>query len=135
MQCNNCHNNLVGTELYCPQCGTKVSSGITVDGSKSTESIRSASIILGVISIFCLFVGILSPIAIILSIIGLVLAIKSNKNVKNVPGIIINSVTLFVSIIVTIFFILVIIFSINIVEDHWSEIVPNINIDVNHGDF
>ena len=114
MKCNFCGTELKGYEKYCHNCGSKVNDEvITVDEfHKSTEGARSGSIVLGIVSLVGVFLFIFSPISLILSIIGLVLAIKSNNNVKNPTGIILNSISLFLSVVATAIICLIIYFGI-----------------------
>ncbi len=135
MYCDNCHNSLMGNEIYCPKCGRRVNNELMNSEMKSTESARSTSIVLGIISIFCIFFGIFIPVALVLSIIGLVLAIKSNSNVKNTPGIVINAITLFISAIFTLIIALIIIFSFNTIKEYWHDNVPIVENEIEHGDF
>ena len=101
MQCSNCQNKLKGSEKFCPECGTKVNKEIIYPTDTSTENIRSASILLGIMSIVGVCLFIFAPVSLILSIIGLVFALKSNKHVKNTPGIILNGIALLLSFVIT----------------------------------
>lgn len=139
MYCHNCSNRLFGTEKYCPECGTPVSKeyenkkviDVSEDSGVSTENSRSASVALGIISLVGVTFGIFAPITLVLSIIGLVLAIKSNRNVKNTVGIVLNSIALFLSFIVTSFIAFVIMIFIGIFDDLPNEIdIPKYD----HGD-
>ena len=129
MYCHNCNNRLYGTENYCPNCGVslKEENKAIVDNSNtvdnSTEGSRSASIVLGGLSLGGVFLGIFAPISLILSIIGLVLAIKANKNVKNTIGIVLNGIGLFLSALITIFIILVIYFAIQVGTNTIPDII------------
>ena len=106
MYCNKCGFYLNGTEKYCPNCGTH-NDIVNVDTSKSTENSRTASIVLGGLSLGGIFLVIFAPVSLILSIIGLIFAIKSNKNTL---GIILNVIGLFLSFILTAVFALMIYF-------------------------
>ena len=150
MYCNNCGNRLMGNEKYCPNCGSKTfensNSNIDIVANeserKSTEGYRSASIILGGLALGGVFFGIFAPVSVILSIIGLILAIKSNRNVKNTPGIVLNAIGLFLSVIITIAFILFIWFVFSVVDDNDYDFNNMYNDYINrdykydnHGDF
>lgn len=143
MYCHNCNNRLYGTENYCPNCGVslKEENKAIVDNSNnvdnSTEGSRSASIVLGGLSLGGVFLGIFAPISLILSIIGLVLAIKANKNVKNTIGIVLNGIGLFLSALITIFIILVICFAIQVGTNTIPDIIDTYGepiISNNHGE-
>ena len=110
MYCSNCASKLTGSEKYCPNCGNKINDNIKKQEYHSTEGIRTASIILGIIAAGGLSMLLFAPISLILSIIGLILAIKSSHNSKNLAGIIINSISLFISLIITLFITFVAIF-------------------------
>ncbi len=140
MYCNNCGKKLNGSEKYCPECGKKqeieVIPTIYNTTRVSTENYRSASIALGIIALVGSLLVVFSPIALILSIIGLVLAIKSHKNNDNVPGLILNGVGLFLSFIITGIMTFIIAIVINVskygitdigeyLEERIEEISPN----------
>ena len=129
MYCSNCANNLTGDELYCPNCGTKV--GTEKVEKISTENSRSASISLGVVSLIGSCCIIFAPAAFILSIFGLIQAIKSNRNVKNTPGIIINAISMLLSFIGTLAIIFIISIVVNVIRNETWEID---SYDYNHGD-
>ena len=140
MYCNNCGNKLMGSEKYCPNCGHVIQDNVkdVYDNStKSTEGSRSASIVLGGLSLGGVFFGIFAPISLILSFIGLVLAIKSNRNVKNTLGIVLNSVGLFLSFLITIFIILILNIIVNTSSGIYDEYIDRFgNIYSEHrGDF
>ena len=131
MYCDRCGNRLMGYEKYCPNCGNTIKDNVkdidiaNDNMNKSTEGNRSASIVLGGLSLGGVFLGIFAPISLILSIIGLVLAIKSNKNSKNTVGIVLNAIGLFLSFIITGFIILVINFVVNtsngVIDEYWDN--------------
>ena len=143
MYCDRCGNRLMGYEKYCPNCGNAIKDNVkdidiaSDSMNKSTEGNRSTSIVLGGLSLGGVFLGIFAPISLILSIIGLVLAIKSNKNSKNTVGIVLNGIGLFLSFIITGFIILVIYFAVNassgIIDDYWGTF--DNTIDEHFGDF
>ena len=144
MYCDKCNTRLMGNENYCSYCGNKINKEFvnnyeTKEVVKSTENSRSASIGLGIISLCgVLFFGIFAPISFILSIVGLMLAIKASRNVKNTPGIILNAISLFLSFILTVIISLILVFSFNIIKDAWNdEIKPSIynEYNDNYGDF
>lgn len=143
MHCRECGNKLMGSEKYCPNCGKIIDNSFTEvkmvnDGDvKSTENSRSASIILGGISLGGVLLGIFAPISLILSLIGLVLAIKSNRNIKNTVGIVLNAIGLFLSFIITCIIALIIYFMVNTskgIFDNLWDIYDN-TYDEHYGDF
>lgn len=116
MYCSNCGTKNEGNK-FCVKCGNKlnvVSSNNTNDNvsvKKETSGLKTASIILGILGIVGALVVIFAPVSLILTIIGLILGIVATKKVKNVSGIVLNSVGLFLSIIMLGLFILVIMFA------------------------
>ncbi len=127
MYCNNCGKNLTGNEKYCPECGkrqdTEVISANDNVTYKSTENYRSASIALGIISVVGVVLVIFAPVSFILSIIGLVLAIKSHRNNENIPGLILNGVGLFLSFIITAIIVSIVSIAINVYKyGHFDNI-------------
>ena len=132
MYCQNCQNILTGNENYCPNCGLKIHdkniyNNKPIDITPSTENVRSASIILGGLALGGICLGIFAPVSLILSIIGLILALKANSNVKNTIGITLNAIAIFLSFIITTFIALVVYF---IISESYE--IPNLNY--NHGD-
>ena len=119
MYCNNCGNNLKGTENYCPGCGKRIDNKMPVDEftKTSTENYRTSSIILGGLSLGGLFLLIFAPLSLILSIIGLICAIKSNRNSKNTAGLVLNGISLFLSFIITSILALFIYLAVNVVQE------------------
>ena len=112
MYCDNCGTKLTGDENYCFNCGKKVNNVnnsdvgkaniSTVDNSNNLNTgTKTASIVLGIISLVGIFLVIFSPISLILSLVGLILSIKANKVTNNVAGIVINAIGLFLSLIIT----------------------------------
>ena len=105
MYCSECGKKLNGNENYCPECGKKRELEVVETNSSvsntSSDNYRTTSIVLGIISLVGVLLVVFSPVSLILSIIGLVLAIKANKTVENVAGIILNGVGLFLSFIIT----------------------------------
>ena len=118
MNCINCGEKVEAKNNYCPNCGHKISENVTpkvetyVD--KTIENNRTASIVLGIISIAGVLLVVFSPISLILSVIGLILAIKSNKSINNTAGIILNGISLFLSFVATAIIIFIFIIAINV---------------------
>lgn len=123
MYCSNCGAKINDGEKYCTNCGKLISESkpITIDNNKNNnEGTRTASIVLGILSLVGIFIVIFAPISLILSIIGLILAIKSSKTYKNTAGIVLNAVGLFLSFIITVIITLIMIFSYNIIKNDFN---------------
>ena len=124
MYCDNCGTRLTGNENYCFNCGkmvNKVSNSnvdkvniSTVNNSNNLNTgTKTASIVLGIISLVGILLFIFSPISLILSLIGLILGIKANRVSDNVAGIVINAIGLFLSLIITSIIIFLIYIAVN----------------------
>ena len=133
MYCSNCGNKLMGSEKYCPNCGNNTEGNtqeiISNEGSQSTGG-KSSSIVLGILGIIGSILVIFSPISFLLSLIGLIIGIKTNKYLNNKVGIILNAIGLFLSLVSLIIFSLFIylLFNVSTYRDYdfWDNI-PNIN--------
>ena len=115
--------------MYCPKCGKKVNEkdvfckycGENIDAEKEevkevevTEvvketkpaeeknSLRTASIVLGIIALVGNLFIIFSFISVILAFIGIILAICATKKGRNVAGIVLNTISLVLSILMII---------------------------------
>ena len=94
MYCNNCGNKLMGSERYCPNCGHVIQDNVkdVYDNStRSTEGSRSASIVLGGLSLGGVFFGIFAPISLILSSVGLFLSFLITIFIILILNIIVNT--------------------------------------------
>ena len=95
MYCSKCGQKFNKEDKYCINCGNprENTANVTINSvtDKSAKNKRTASIILGIISIVGVFFIYTSPISLILAIIGLVIGVKANKKVKNIAGIILNA--------------------------------------------
>ncbi len=116
MYCDRCGNRLMESEKYCPNCGNEIQDNVkdvlvNNDNNKSTGGIRNASIILGGLSFAGEIFWMFAPVSLILSIIGLTLAIKSNKTNNNKVGIILNAVGLFLSLVTTCIIVIILYFT------------------------
>ena len=118
MYCSSCGTKIKSEENFCTNCGKEVVKPEVVDieEKKSTENFRITSIVLGGLSLGSSFFFLLSPLSLILGIIGLVFAIKSHKNSNNTVGIVLNSIGVFISFIVITIFALMINLVINVVK-------------------
>lgn len=116
MKCKNCGNEINKNSKFCSECGEKVSEIEEVSGEveeKKEEPVkkdgnRTASIVIGIIALVGDILIIFFPVSFVLSIIGLILAIMACKEVKNVAGIVLNSIALVLSILLISFTIWVI---------------------------
>ena len=97
--------------MFCEECGTKLNEratvcskcGLEVSNKKEKRTqkngLKTASIVLGIIGIILSFSVILSPISIIITIVGLILGLCALKKGKNIAGIVLCSIGIFVSIV------------------------------------
>ena len=137
MFCENCGTRLASDEKYCPNCGNEIKKNNIVTSQSKTESNgkKTASIVLGIISLAGIFFVVFSPISLILSLIGLIIGIKAHKETSNVAGIVLNAIGLFISVIITaiIAFIIMIIVNVrknvDISDFKWNEIANKIDIE------
>ena len=101
--CENCGNKIDNNNNFCVNCGNKINrvnnNSLNVKNEESNW-LKSASIVLGSISIVGCITLIFFPISIILSIIGLILGIIATKKGKNMLGIILNVIGLLLSILI-----------------------------------
>ncbi len=101
MYCENCGNKLTENSQYCTKCGHKKNViETTTAPPKEGDGKRTASIVLGILSLAGVVLLIFSPISLILGLIGLILAIKANKTTNNTVGIVLNAIGLFFSVII-----------------------------------
>lgn len=121
MFCSHCGEKVVEGNQFCTKCGERITNQMPTtyvsNEDKSVEGKRTASIVLGCLSLFGVFVLFLAPISFILSIIGLILGIKANKAVKNTAGIVLNAVSLFLSFILVCIIALLLLFTTSIIRN------------------
>ena len=107
--CSKCGKKLKKGELFCSECGTKIKNSNTNTKKetnkkpvkKNKEGLLTASLVIGIISI--IFSAILNVLIVPLAILGLIFGIvgKSSKGKgKKIAGIVLNSLALFIAIIV-----------------------------------
>ena len=118
MYCHKCGANMLETDKYCSNCGEKVLDNRPIGINNSTENFRTASIVLGGLALGGVVLLIFAPISLILAIIGLILAIKSNRNAKNTVGIVLNGISLFFAFILTAIFILFVNIVISVINEN-----------------
>lgn len=128
MYCSNCgikndENN------YCVNCGNKLNNNNNVIVNKESNGLKTASIVLGILGIIGAVLIVFSPISFVLSLIGLILGIVANKKIRNVSGIILNSIGLFFSIIILGIIWLIIIFMFDNSFDEISDYRDNYVFD------
>ena len=122
MKCNNCGTTLNGNEKYCFNCGFMVDKVQNVPSNNPSNNVvssevngkKTASIVLGIVSLVGVFLFIFAPISLVLSIIGLIFGIKAKKEINNVAGIVINAIGLFLSFIVTLIIVFIIYIFVNL---------------------
>lgn len=96
--CSNCGKKVDGNK-FCTKCGNRLDNvNSTVTDGKENSGLKTVSIVLGILGIVGSVMVIFSPFGFILSLIGLILAIIAIKKVKNVIGIVLNSIGLFLSV-------------------------------------
>lgn len=99
MYCSNCGTKNDGNN-YCVKCGNKLefnNNNVVIEEGKS---LKTASIVLGILGIIGSVLIIFSPISFVLSLIGLILGIVATKKIRNVSGIVLSSIGLFLSLII-----------------------------------
>lgn len=127
MYCDKCGTRLTGNEKFCFHCGAKTINNNLNPEIKESSGKKTASIVLGIISIVGIFLVIFSPISLILSLIGLIIGIKANKEVSNVAGIVINAISLFISLIITAIIAFIVMITINISKRVDIGDIPNLS--------
>ena len=123
MYCSNCGSKNYGN-IYCTNCGNKLDNVNNKIKQNEENGLRITSIVLGVLGLFsCLnFVF-----GFIFSLVGLILGIYATKKGKNTLGIVLNSIGLFLSIIIFCLFIFLL---------RWvSEYDDNYNEDYYYNDY
>ena len=93
MYCINCGNKLKENSNYCTSCGNKLNIN-----KKEDTGFKTASIILGILSIIASITIIFLTYGFIMSIVGFILAIISLKKSKNTLGIVLNIIGFILSI-------------------------------------
>ena len=119
MHCSNCGNEIKNDEKFCSSCGTPIK-------KEQSEGLGIASMVLGIISlVFCIFLNILT---LPLSLTGLILGIVNKaKKGKRISGIILNSISIILSIVI---FIFIIFLGITIIGSVFSD--PDIRDRINN---
>ena len=112
MYCSVCGERLNESDKYCSNCGTPLQQPI----SKESNNLKIISIIVGVVALLTMSSIIFAPLAIIEGIVGLILALLALKKGRNTAGIILNSVSIFLSIMIVILFVQIFISIANIIE-------------------
>lgn len=100
--CRNCGTKIIDNNRFCTNCGTKLDN-IECVNEKENNGLKVVSIVLGIIGIVGSITVVLSPLCLILSLVGLILGIIATKKVNNVSGIVLSSIGLFLSILVSFF--------------------------------
>lgn len=104
MYCVMCGTEKREGATYCSNCGYKfdsMSNNISNNNVESqTKENGVAAIVLGILGIIGSILVVFSPIAFVLSLLGLIISIVERKKKKNTAGLVLNSIGLFLSIIV-----------------------------------
>ena len=89
MYCGKCGEKIMPNDEFCPKCGHKVPGAKeAITEENQNNGAKTASIILGIISLVGVFFIVLAPVSLILAIIGLILGIKANGIYNNTSGVI-----------------------------------------------
>ena len=97
MYCINCGNKLNDKNNYCTSCGIEINKKEDLN-KKEDNGLRTASIILGILSIIAAVTVIFLFYGFIMSIVGFILGIIALKKGKNALGIVLNVVGFVLSI-------------------------------------
>lgn len=129
MHCETCGNKLDNNAQFCPECGTKIEKknidNKTINTNNSIKSgLKTASIVLGILGIVVSLTLLFSIPGFIMSLIGVILGICATKKVKNILGIVLSSVGLFISIVSTILSIFVFSYLFNFLETNLDDFIP-----------
>lgn len=87
MYCNSCGKEIMSEAVICPHCGCTVNGKILMNSDNKKENKSYVSIILGILG--GIFAWIFALIGHVLSIIGIIFAIKEYKKNKTIVGLII----------------------------------------------
>lgn len=125
MYCFRCGNKINSSDIYCSHCGIKIENEednvIVSNEFDKVNGAKNISLVFGIIAIIASFLVIFSPFGLILSIIGLIYGLKVRKRTGNVLGVILNSLALFISLILSILIVLGFYFSIHMIDGLWHE--------------
>ena len=97
MYCSNCGNKIVEGNSFCTKCGVKIVGGRNNTVKKEKNGLKTASLVLGILGIVISLTLVLSPLAFVISLVGIILGVIAKKSIKNVEGILISSIGLFLS--------------------------------------
>ena len=154
--CSKCGKKLKKGELFCGECGTKVKKGTKKETPKkdakakketpkkevktnkdNKEGLLVASLVIGIIAI--IFAAVLNILIVPLAVLGLIFGIvgKSSKgNGKKIAGIILNSLSIFIGILV---FSIIVAFVVSVINDSdnmfnnaYKDIVASVDEDNIH---
>ena len=103
MYCSNCGKKNEGNN-YCTNCGNKLNNEDNntnqIVVKKDCNGLKTASIVLGILGIVGSLLIIFSPISFTFSLVGLILGIIANKKIRNISGIVLSSIGLFLSFVI-----------------------------------
>jgi len=95
--CSNCGNKIVEGNSFCTKCGIRVVGGRKSIVKDEKNGLKTASLVLGIMGIVGSLTLVLSPLAFVISLVGIILGVIAKKSIKNVEGILISSIGLFLS--------------------------------------
>lgn len=121
MYCVSCGTERRQNSAYCSNCGRKFEVDTNISSNnvdnKNTDN-EVASIVLGVLGIAGSILIVFAPVAFILSLIGLIVAIINKKKKRSTAGIVLSSIGLFLSIVVLTIIIIIFNIIVNTVVDN-----------------
>jgi len=130
VNCVNCGNKIKKSDSFCVICGKKIENKQEKNNNSSNCGLKIASIVLGILGIIFSLMLFLSPVSFIISLIGLILGICALKHVKNVVGIVLNSIGLFLSVLIIILIVVIFNYTYDNMDlldfDYDSDIVASI---------
>ena len=134
--CPKCGNKVENNCSFCTKCGMNlINNTNNYNGNNNVvksegSSTRVASIVLGILGILGAVLFIFAPISLILSIIGLILGIIATKKCRNVAGIVLSSIGLFISLIMCVLIGMLIYFAFITVDTTYGDYdIPSIYYD------
>lgn len=118
MYCTNCGEKLKENANYCTNCGKIVDNKVNYDRTISSEqqtqnNIQTASLIIGIVSIFSVFI--FNVFVIPLAVMGLILGLRSKKKIN--VSVILNIMAIILAIVIFVIFVFLIINVDDYIED------------------
>lgn len=141
MYCQNCGKKIDEHSKFCTNCGVKLTNTISnVDSNVNNPSTNSngmkvVSIVLGSLGIFGSLLVIFAPIGLILSIIGLILGICALRKGSNLPGILLSSIGLVLSLAISVIMMIFIFAIVDETSNHKYDWVEEFNENFDFDDY